>query len=184
MKWTLVALADVRPQPWRNGGGATRELLAHPGPAQWRVRMSVADVQAAGPFSRFEGVERWFAVLEGGGVVLRLPGQERLLTRGDAPFRFDGAVPVHCTLFTGATRDFNLMAPPGQAQMWRVRGRRSFGAGAGTLLAVYGHDEDTQLELGGDRVQVPARHLACTLLEQPGTGVVASDHALWIEVTP
>lgn len=184
MKWTLVALADVRPQPWRNGGGATRELLAHPGPAQWRVRMSVADVQAAGPFSRFEGVERWFAVLEGGGVVLRLPGEERLLTRGDAAFRFDGAVPVHCTLFTEATRDFNLMAPPGQAQMWRVRGRRSFGAGAGTLLAVYGHDEDTRLEIAGDRVQVPARHLAWTLLEQPGTGVVASDHALWMEVTP
>ena len=112
MKWNLVALADVPPQPWRNGGGATRELLAHPGPANWRVRMSVADVQAAGPFSRFEGIERWFAVLEGAGVVLRLAGEERLLTRGDPPLRFDGGVPVHCTLFTGATRDFNLMAAP------------------------------------------------------------------------
>ena len=117
-------------------------------------------------------------------MVLRLPGEERLLTRGDPPFRFDGAVPVHCTLFTGATRDFNLMAPPGQAQMWRVRGLRSFGAEAGTLLAVYGHDEDTQLDVAGDRVQVPARHLAWTLLGQSGSGVVASDHALWMEVKP
>jgi len=184
MKWNLVALANVPPQPWRNGGGATRELLAHPGPANWRVRMSVADVHAAGPFSRFEGIERWFAVLEGAGVVLRLAGEERLLTRGDPPLRFDGGVPVHCTLFTGATRDFNLMAAPGRAQMWRVRGRRSFGAEAGTLLAVYGHDEDAQLEFAGGRVLVPARYFAWTLLEQPGTGVVASDHALWMEVKP
>ena len=61
------------PQPWRNGGGVTRELLAWPDGGDWRVRVSVADIDADGPFSAFPGVERWFAVLEGAGVALRSP---------------------------------------------------------------------------------------------------------------
>ena len=50
---------------WRNGGGRTRELLAWPDAADWKVRVSVADVESDGPFSAFPGVQRWFAVLEG-----------------------------------------------------------------------------------------------------------------------
>ena len=71
MTWNLVSLQAQPEQPWRNGGGMTRELLAFPAPAQWTVRISVADIQTSGPFSRFDGIERWFAVLDGDGVVLR-----------------------------------------------------------------------------------------------------------------
>lgn len=185
MNWQLVDLDAIVPQPWRNGRGMTRELLALPDAAHWTVRMSVADITAACNFSRFDGVERWFAVVDGGGVVLHTQGKERLLTRADPPLSFDGASPVHCTLFADSTRDFNLMAPPGRAQMWRVRGRRSFRASQGQLLAVYCHRESAQLECAGQQVEVPPRHLAWVQLEgAAAAGTLVSDHALWMEVSP
>ena len=46
MNWRSVSLASVPPQPWKNGGGTTRELLAWPAGADWRVRLSVAEVVA------------------------------------------------------------------------------------------------------------------------------------------
>ncbi len=62
-----VRTADIAARPWRNGGGTTRELLARPTDDAWRVRVSVADVVADGPFSSFADVSRWFAVIDGAG---------------------------------------------------------------------------------------------------------------------
>ena len=73
-----VQLAEIAPQPWRNGGGLTRELLAWPDAEAWQCRLSVADITRAGPFSAFPGVTRWFAVLEGEGVVLAEVDMDRL----------------------------------------------------------------------------------------------------------
>jgi environmental stress-induced protein Ves len=86
------------PQPWKNGGGTTRELLAWPAAADWRVRLSVAEVAADGPFSRFEGVQRWFAVLRGAGVRLVVDGVAHTLTAASEPLAFDGAADTQCTL--------------------------------------------------------------------------------------
>ena len=70
MTLRLVDLAATAPQPWRNGGGLTRELLAWPGSGDWVLRVSVADIEADGPFSAFPGIDRWFTVLSGAGVRL------------------------------------------------------------------------------------------------------------------
>lgn len=107
-----VRLADCAPQPWRNGGGLTRELLAWaPDDGPWQVRVSVADITRDGPFSAFPGVERGFAVLEGAGVRLDVDGVERRLTPDDAPLHFAGEAAPGCRLIDGPTRDLNLMAP-------------------------------------------------------------------------
>lgn len=76
----MVGLDAVASTPWRNGGGATRELLAWPDPRDWAIRLSVAEVERDGPFSQFPGVRRWFAVLSGGGVRLRVDGVAHELT--------------------------------------------------------------------------------------------------------
>ena len=76
-----VRVVDTAPQAWRNGGGSTRELLAWPAGADWRVRVSVAEIGADGPFSAFDGVERWFAVLSGAGVVLSRVGCRNTASR-------------------------------------------------------------------------------------------------------
>ncbi|MBB5205149.1 hypothetical protein HNQ51_002468 [Inhella inkyongensis] len=105
-----LILADaIPPQPWRNGGGATRELLAWPPGADWRLRISLADIDRDGPFSAFPGVQRHFAVLEGAGVQLQLADQTLALTPASRPLGFDGALAPDCRLINGPTRDLNLM---------------------------------------------------------------------------
>jgi len=108
----LRSAANAAPQPWRNGGGVTRELLCLPADAgdDWTLRISVADIAADGPFSPFPGVTRWFAAVAGTGVRLAFRDAEVDIRPGDAPLRFDGADAPGCTLLDGATRDLNVMA--------------------------------------------------------------------------
>jgi len=181
MSWNLVALEDVAPQPWRNGGGITRELLAWPDAAHWQARLSVADVAAPGPFSRYPGIERWFAVLEGAGVELRVAGETHRATRSSEPLRFDGGADAACALLDGATRDFNLMAAPGTAILRRVRGSVPLQTRSPGLLAVYAHHASAQLVLDGDALHVPAMHLAWCWRSAPAAGTLSAEDALWME---
>jgi environmental stress-induced protein Ves len=114
-----VIRADrVEPQAWRNGGGLTRELLTWPSPSagspgssgqDWQLRISMAEITRDGDFSAFDGIERWFAVVEGAGVLLRFATHRSLLTPEGEPVSFDGAAPPHAELSEGATLDLNLM---------------------------------------------------------------------------
>jgi uncharacterized protein len=119
----LIDVERVAPVPWRNGGGVTRELWAWPSTHDWQVRISVADIAQEGPFSAFPGVDRWFAVLQGEGVVLEFAHGTQALGPDDAPLYFDGAAAPGCRLRAGATRDLNLMTlrSAGQGSMLRVQ---------------------------------------------------------------
>jgi len=160
-----VQLADCPAQPWRNGGGRTRELLAWPDARDWAVRVSVADIGASGPFSAFAGVERWFAVLDGAGVVLALPGGDVTLRPGDPPLRFDGACAPGCRLTGGATRDLNLMVRRDgrNARMWSAAEGSAI-AGPTRWRAIYAAGP-AQLEFDGAAEALPA-----------GTLVWSDDH--------
>ena len=124
----LVRCDAVEPQPWRNGGGLTRELLAWPTQDDWALRLSVADIRADGPFSAFPGVDRWFVVLEGAGVMLTLPEGRRRIEAGAAPLAFRGEAAPECTLLDGPTRDLNLMhrRGAGRGGMQRARAGEAF----------------------------------------------------------
>jgi environmental stress-induced protein Ves len=137
-------LSEAVPQPWRNGGGVTRELLAWPDAADWQLRLSVATIGKNGPFSAFPGVQRWFVVLEGDGVQLQFDGDACTLRPGDAALHFDGALAPGCTLLGGETQDLNLMlrgtgalqpALPGQPWNPSAAWRGVFCTGAATLHA-------------------------------------------------
>lgn len=167
MSWQTVYLDRVAATPWRNGGGVTRELLVWPSATDWTVRLSVADVERDGPFSAYPGVQRWFAVLSGQGVRLRLPGQTRELDAASDPFQFDGAVPVDCELLGGPTRDFNLMVRGGRARMGRSRRRDSLTASAGALVAVY--------SIGALRWRI---------LDRDERIALDTADALWMEIAP
>jgi hypothetical protein len=110
---------DCAQVPWRNGGGRTRELLVWPSAQDWQVRVSVAEIAADGPFSPFPGIDRWFAVLDGAGVVLSLPAGEVALRPGDAALAFPGEAAPGCRLIDGPTRDLNLMLRRGARGEWR-----------------------------------------------------------------
>jgi environmental stress-induced protein Ves len=132
----VVQADNVLAQPWRNGGGQTRELLAWPDAAQWKVRISRADIASTGPFSAFPEVQRWFAVLEGSGVRLHLPGGPRTLQAEDSPLQFDGAAAPHCDLIDGPTQDLNLMVRKGHSLMAGAQAGQPWDA-AFALRALY-----------------------------------------------
>jgi uncharacterized protein len=118
MKPTIIQANSVAPQAWRNGGGETRELMAWPpGESAWQMRISLADIESNGPFSPFQDVTRWFAVLEGAGVRLRFANEEKLMTSTSAPLCFAGGEPPDCELINGSTRDLNLMIRSGSGKM-------------------------------------------------------------------
>jgi len=154
----IVTLASCGPQPWRNGGGTTRELLAGPDAPAWQWRLSVADIATDGSFSAYPGVTRWFAVIEGEGVTLALPAGPRTLRPGDAPLAFDGADAPDCRLLAGPTRDLNLML--------RGVGGRMEKAAAGTAWRPAAHGAGLYARVAGTlhadeaRWALPAASLA------------------------
>jgi environmental stress-induced protein Ves len=122
-----IQLANCAPQPWSNGGGQTRELITWPRAQGWTVRVSIAAIERAGPFSAYPGVERWLAVIEGDGVALALPRGEVTLTASDSPVHFSGAAAPGCRLVNGASQDLNLMVRQAGARAGMRR------AGVGTV---------------------------------------------------
>ena len=117
----LIRTDDVSLQPWRNGGGQTRELLAWPSADQCNLRIALADIDVDGPFSVYDGIERWIVVIAGVGMELRFSDGDRLLHLGDDPLQFDGADAPDCRLLDGATRDLNLLVQGGLGAMRAVQ---------------------------------------------------------------
>jgi len=156
----LVRCDALEPQPWKNGGGLTRELLAWPAREDWALRLSVADIRADGPFSAFPGVDRWFAVLEGAGVLLALPGGARRTETGDAVLAFPGEAAPLCDLLDGPTRDLNLMIrrDTGHGGMRRADLGEDF-ASRSRLRALFAADALTLQIDGADAARVPAMAL-------------------------
>ncbi len=117
----LIHAADIAPQRWRNGGGWTRELLTWPaGNPDWQLRISLATIEAAGPFSAFPGVQRVLTVVAGAGVLLTVQDREHRLTPGSVPLHFDGGATAHAAPIAGATTDLNLMVKHGHGDLLRV----------------------------------------------------------------
>nr|WP_207185936.1 HutD family protein [Rubrivivax gelatinosus] len=100
---------EVPARPWPNGGGRTRELVAGPRGGHWRWRLSLADLDADGPFSALPGVRRWFALVEGDAIELAFADRVLALQAGDPPLVFDGGTPPLCRVHGGRARALNLM---------------------------------------------------------------------------
>ncbi len=189
MSWTQVSWSTAPEQPWKNGGGITRELLAWPNTQHWRVRISVADIVLDGPFSHFDGVQRWFAVLSGAGAVLDVDGRSVLLCAGGDAFNFDGAASTHCKLIDGHTQDINLMLRGASGRMTRVRDALTTGAVTpnpsakyAKLIATYSIDSATKVTFDGENTVLPPKTLAWRVISQPGMLTVASANAIWMEI--
>jgi len=103
-------------QPWKNGGGVTREIAAFP-PASgldsfdWRV--SIADVASDGPFSIFSGIDRTLTILSGAGIALEMAGDTLRLLPG-RPVSFPGDQPAAAALLDGPVTDLNVMTRRGR----------------------------------------------------------------------
>jgi uncharacterized protein len=86
--------------PWKNGGGITHEAIRVPAssdPFRWRV--SVAHVDASGPFLELSEYNRKIVLLRGAGIELRFADRTRKTLRksGDLA-EFDGALATYWEL--------------------------------------------------------------------------------------
>jgi environmental stress-induced protein Ves len=112
----IIRFADLKPEPWRNGGGVTRQVASYPEAASadgsWDWRVSIADVSKAGDFSPFPGMERVLTVIDGELLLLTVDGAEHPLEKYRA-FRFPGGASTYASLPTGDIRDLNVITRTG-----------------------------------------------------------------------
>lgn len=126
----LLSARDRDPQPWRNGGGLTREVVSYPPGSSledFDWRLSLAEVEKPGPFSLFPGVDRFLTVLRGklelrfqSGTFAALSSQDRDV------LAFSGDDPVVGGPVDGSVSDLNLMV-----KRSRFRGKLEY-IGCGT----------------------------------------------------
>jgi len=108
----VLRAAERTASAWKNGGGITREVAAHPedsdlGGFHWRV--SLAEVAQGGPFSAFPGVDRVITVVRGAGMLLTVDGIQHRIDARYRPFAFPGDAETDCRLLEGPLTDFNVM---------------------------------------------------------------------------
>lgn len=113
----VIGPSEYRVMPWKNGGGVTSEIWASPPSGAFDWRVSIATVNADGPFSTFTGYERHIMTLSGEGMMLDIEGRGKFALKPLKPFSFSGDARVYGSLLQGAVLDFNLMV------------RRDFGSG-------------------------------------------------------
>lgn len=175
----ILRAAERIAQPWKNGGGVTREVAVWPPDAgidtfDWRV--SIAEVQSAGPFSHFAGIDRTLAVLEGR-MALAFADRTVELDADSPPFAFAGDVACCGTPIGGAVTDLNVMTRRGRctARVERIAGE-TFSASAATMLVApvkmtvgFGKEKlflnclDAVFDENGGTFSLPGTHKAFTV---------------------
>lgn len=125
---SIIRAADLRPRPWPNGLGITRDVASQDRPGaqagsgfSWLI--SIADLTTDADFSDFPGYDRVFTIIEGQGVTLTLRDRGPLPCPPWVPAAFPGDHPSHCTMQGGTARAFNLFVErEGFAGQVSVRG--------------------------------------------------------------
>jgi uncharacterized protein len=124
MSLRVLRAGSYRRMRWKNGGGETAEIAVAPEGAgleafDWRI--SMARVEADGPFSAFPGIDRTLAILDGDGLALTVDGKETILDAGSAPLAFPADAATACRLLGGPVTDLNVMTRRGRARHWLRR---------------------------------------------------------------
>jgi uncharacterized protein len=147
----IIRANSCRTAPWKNGGGATTEIVVEPSGASldtfdWRV--SMASVAVDGPFSTFPGIDRTLAVISGKGLMLTIGSNAAVsLERGSLPISFDGDVPTSARLTEGEITDLNVMTRHGRFghQLRRIPTSMSCELGGSDIAVVLSFNGSTTL---------------------------------------
>jgi environmental stress-induced protein Ves len=138
----IIRQSSFKAVPWKNGGGITHEAIRVPPTGEtFRWRVSIARIDASGPFSDFAGYHRTMVLLRGAGVALELSdGSRRVLKDAGDMAEFDGALGAECELLDGPCTDLNLIADrslaPIEARVERLRHPLSMSGGAVTRVVL------------------------------------------------
>jgi environmental stress-induced protein Ves len=161
----VIRRASFTATPWKNGGGITHEAIRVPPTGDaflWRV--SVAHIDASGPFSDFAGYDRKMVLLQGRGVALEFGSGDKCALRSIGDWvEFDGAMPTRCELLDGACVDLNLMVSKSlrtAARVERLRGLERVAASQGETTLIFGIQDPLCLESGGQSLRLEPSDLA------------------------
>jgi len=183
---TLVTRSQWTAQRWKNGAGLTheiwrwRESASPAGLEHFDLRLSVAELEGAQPFSLFPGYDRALIPLEDSALTLELHGIEAPIIR-HRPFHFAGEV-VACTRGLGRASDLNVMS-------WRARGAARVEVGPthappepGPLrkLAIFALEPATVRDGEGDALELAAHDTLIQLDHRRAANYAASAPVVWI----
>lgn len=181
-----IQIDSLTETPWKNGNGITRTLAVEPENADFDHflwRLSFAEVNAAGKFSTFPGVDRSILVWKGNGLFLHSSKGVLAITPDSEAHAFRGEDEIEATLVDGPTIDFNVMVRRGlctatvnryRSEAVVSRGSRQafFLCAAGSFRLHFPSDEEYLLHAGES---LPVRHLIAdvkALLETPAGSMV------------
>jgi environmental stress-induced protein Ves len=155
----IVRQSQFKASPWKNGGGITHEAMRVPERGAYRWRVSIAHIDAPGPFSDFAGYARTMVLLRGSGVALRLSdGTRRIMRAAGDLAQFNGALGVKCELLNGPCVDLNLMTAhamgPAQVRVERLRGSLPYAVRKDQSLVVFPIDAPLQIHPSGGNAAI------------------------------
>lgn len=112
----LIRFTSLRASRWRNDGGSTTEMVVSGDNGKaFDWRLSLADIEQAGAFSRFPGTARSLTVVQGQRLTLLIDGTEHRLER-HRPFHFPGNASTDAALPLGPVRALNVITRHGAVQ--------------------------------------------------------------------
>lgn len=168
----ILRNSDYPSRPWKNGGGTTRDIIVSPPGAsldEFDWRLSLAQVDRDGPFSRFDDVDRTLVLLSGA-MTLHEPDRRIELVRGE-PVEFPGERAIEATLNGGSTLDFNVMTRRGRTQHTVRREvfntRASLASTQGSTIVLFALEDGLRVE--GESVGV----YDTVVIDGQSVGVVA-----------
>lgn len=199
----LIPASEQLVTQW--AGGETRQLAIAPVGAtvaarDFHWRFSTATVLQSGPFTVFDGYQRYLAIRSGAGLELAVtvpgaPEHRMQLCSPQHQAYFAGAASTATTLLDGPVRDINLMLSAGlQGGLRALRVQANHPAFLQTvatgwwLIYADGLSQGQQIQIqsgaqqyplaGGDVLVLP--EASCTLLAAVDCELVAA----WIATTP
>ena len=169
----IIRHSSFKPVPWKNGAGITHEAIRVPpsgDPFRWRV--SVARIDASGPFSEFAAYQRTMVLLQGAGVALSFSnGDRRVLQEIGDLAEFDGALAAECRLLHGPCVDLNLIAAktlrPVETRVQRLGEPLSLTMNENRSTLVFPIDAPVEWQVRGDRTVLEPWDLA--VITGPGS---------------
>ncbi|KAJ3243495.1 hypothetical protein HDU77_010380 [Chytriomyces hyalinus] len=112
---------EHKKMPWKNGKGVTLEIQTgganETNAGDWAWRVSAAAVVENGPFSIFQGMDRFLTIYKG--AEMRLTHSNQDVERVMKPFevaRFSGDVDTHAAIPAGPVRDLGLIVVRGRVK--------------------------------------------------------------------
>jgi hypothetical protein len=151
------SIDDLSREPWRNGAGWTRTVCSHAvdGRLWWRV--SVADIAAAGAFSRFEGMDRTAVMVCGARLCLSHAGHRLALDGPGSVLQFPGEWALQCGAPAQPTRLLNIMVRRGsvESRVLVVQDASTLPSGGAQVALVLRGQFDLELP-DGDRLMLGA----------------------------